>query len=78
MLNVREILVSRGGRAACRVGLVAVGLVLAACGQKGALYLPKNPEAKDRATLPQTVRPNFEGASAPSAAPASAASGAAR
>ena len=31
--------------------------MLAACGQKGALYLPDTPDARDRATLPQTLNP---------------------
>jgi predicted small lipoprotein YifL len=73
MLKVREILVSQGGRAARRVGFVAVALMLSSCGQKGPLYLPTAPEAKGRATLPQAVRPNFERAVVPGAAPASAA-----
>lgn len=49
--------------------------VLAACGQKGPLFKPTTPEARDRATLPQTIRPVMPDA-APSPAPA--ASGAAR
>ncbi len=31
--------------------------LISACGQKGALYLPTEPEAKNRATLPQTIIP---------------------
>jgi predicted small lipoprotein YifL len=57
MLNLRQILVSAHRRAVRRVWLAGLVVVLAACGQKGALYLPTNPEAKGRATLPQTVRP---------------------
>lgn len=33
------------------------GAALVACGQKGALYLPTQPEAVHRATLPQTLLP---------------------
>ena len=54
-------------------GFVLVGmLTLSACGQKGPLYLPTDPAAAQRATLPQTV---FGGGSAP-AKPAPAASAA--
>lgn len=48
--------------------VTALGGLLAACGQKGPLYVPTTPAAAQRATLPQTV---FGGASA-AAAPASA------
>lgn len=50
MSNVRQILVSA-------VGLALVGVGLSACGQKGPLYLPTDPAAKDRATLPQILVP---------------------
>ncbi|MCL1962187.1 MAG: hypothetical protein FWG56_10570 [Desulfovibrionaceae bacterium] len=50
---------------------LAEALALPACGQKGALYIPDTPAARQRATLPQTV---FGGASAPAQQPASAAS----
>jgi predicted small lipoprotein YifL len=50
MLNVRQILVSA-------VGLALVGVGLTACGQKGPLYLPTDPAAKERATLPQVLLP---------------------
>ncbi|MFT3812432.1 MAG: lipoprotein [Acidovorax sp.] len=45
------------------------------CGQKGPLYLPNEPAAQGRATLPQTLDPS-RSAPAPvvPAAPASAAS----
>jgi predicted small lipoprotein YifL len=51
MLNVRQILVSA-------VGLALVGVGLTACGQKGSLYLPTDPAAKERASLPQSLLPN--------------------
>lgn len=35
--------------------LLAAGL--GACGQQGALYIPTDPAAANRATLPQTLRP---------------------
>ncbi|WP_088955852.1 LPS translocon maturation chaperone LptM [Variovorax sp. HW608] len=49
-MSVRQILVSA-------VGLALVGVGLSACGQKGSLYLPTDPAAKDRATLPQVLIP---------------------
>jgi predicted small lipoprotein YifL len=57
MSNVRQILVSA-------IGLVLVGVALGGCGQKGALYLPTDPAAKDRATLPDLLLPRSGGASA--------------
>jgi len=38
----------------CGAALLAL---LAGCGQRGPLYLPTEPEAANRATLPQTLRP---------------------
>ncbi|MGI4778776.1 MAG: LPS translocon maturation chaperone LptM [Janthinobacterium lividum] len=52
MLKVRQILVSA-------VGLFALGVGLAGCGQKGELYLPTEPAAANRATLPSLLRPTF-------------------
>ena len=47
--------------------------LLVACGQKGALYMPNDPEFKQRATLPDIVRRQLPGSTAtPAAAPASA------
>lgn len=39
------------------VCLTAATTGLAACGQKGALYLPTDPAAAQRATLPQLLTP---------------------
>jgi hypothetical protein len=50
---------------------------LAACGQKGALYLPTDPAASQRATLPQLLTPGGLGASSSDATPAPAAPAAA-
>ncbi|WP_353506623.1 LPS translocon maturation chaperone LptM [Variovorax flavidus] len=47
------------------VGLALVGVGLTACGQRGALYLPTEAAAKNRATLPELLLP---GSSAPDAA----------
>ncbi|WP_423838537.1 LPS translocon maturation chaperone LptM [Variovorax paradoxus] len=44
-------------RAALMVCLAAATTGLAACGQKGALYLPTDPAAAQRATLPQLLTP---------------------
>jgi len=46
--------------------LALAGVVtLAACGQKGPLFIPHTPASQQRATLPQTV---FGGAHAPASA----------
>jgi len=50
MLKVRQILVSA-------LGLALIGVGLTACGQRGALYLPTDPVAKDRTTLPGLLLP---------------------
>ncbi|WP_232073034.1 LPS translocon maturation chaperone LptM [Variovorax sp. RA8] len=63
MLNVRQILVSA-------IGLATVGVALAGCGQKGALYLPTDPAATNRATLPGLLVPrsgSADGAASPGA-----------
>lgn len=60
-------------RVAVATALCAV-VVLSACGQKGNLYLPNDPEFKQRATLPEIVRRQLPGAtSAPAQAPTPAA-----
>ena len=75
MLNVRQILVSA-------LGLALVGVGLAACGQKGSLYLPTDPLAKERTTLPGLLLPTppasaaGDAAAKPPAAAASAPAGA--
>lgn len=38
--------------------ILCVGCLLTACGQTGGLYLPIEPEAAHRATLPQTLVPS--------------------
>jgi predicted small lipoprotein YifL len=50
------------------VALTAATLMLCACGQKGSLYLPTEPAAAGRATLPQSLIPALPkpAASAPS------------
>ena len=50
MSNVSQILVSA-------VGLAVLGVGLAGCGQRGPLYLPTDPAAANRATLPQLLLP---------------------
>lgn len=60
------------------MGISAAGL-MSGCGQKGGLYLPIDPAARNRATLPQTVSPIPSSSNAgtatitPPAAPASGA-----
>jgi predicted small lipoprotein YifL len=55
MLTLRSILCS----SPWRHGLLAATAVasLAGCGQKGDLFLPTEPAAADRATLPQIIVP---------------------
>ncbi len=66
MFNICRILISNRHR---RLAVATAGLMLlAACGQKGALFLPTEPAAQGRATLPQTLRPVM--VSPPSAPPA--------
>jgi predicted small lipoprotein YifL len=50
MFKFGQILVSTLVLAASAVGL-------SACGQQGPLYLPKEPSAANRATLPETLMP---------------------
>nr|WP_047783619.1 lipoprotein [Variovorax paradoxus] len=57
MLNVRQILVSAPARAALMVSLAAAAAGLSACGQRGPLFLPTDPAAAQRATLPQLLTP---------------------
>lgn len=56
MYGVVQILVSPRAR---RLALAAGGVaLLAACGQKGPLFLPAEPAAASRATLPETLAPS--------------------
>ena len=52
MSNVSQILVSA-------IGLAALGVGLAGCGQRGPLFLPTDPAAANRATLPQILLPTM-------------------
>ncbi len=65
MLNVHQILV-------IGASLTALGVGLSGCGLKGPLYLPTDPVASQRATLPQVLTPSIGGTAAAPAAPASA------
>ncbi|WP_309828618.1 LPS translocon maturation chaperone LptM [Paracidovorax wautersii] len=62
MLRASQILVRT-------IALVWGAAVVAGCGQRGPLYLPTEPAAAQRATLPQTLNPAPTAAS-PAAAPA--------
>lgn len=62
---------------------LSVCALLTACGQKGALYLPNDPEFQQRATLPEIVRRQLPGSAAtpanpPASAPVAPASAAGR
>lgn len=63
-------------RVALMVCLVAGATGLAACGQRGALYLPTDPAAAQRATLPQLLTPGGSKASDEAAPKPAAASSA--
>lgn len=67
MSRLRPVLAS-----AAVLGLVAA--LLAGCGQKGALFIPTEPAAAQRATLPQTLRLGAPAASASAPLPAMPAS----
>jgi hypothetical protein len=69
----QKILVRAGGLCVSVASAVCLVTLLSACGQKGNLYLPNDPEFKQRATLPEIVRRQLPGAT-PAASPASAAS----
>lgn len=57
MLNLQRILGSDRARVGLGVAGLAVVLSLSACGQRGPLFLPTEPAAAQRATLPQIVVP---------------------
>ncbi|MGD9773024.1 LPS translocon maturation chaperone LptM [Diaphorobacter sp.] len=64
MLKSRQILVST-------IALAASAAVLG-CGQRGPLFLPTDPAAAQRATLPETLNPTTSPRANPPAAPSSA------
>ncbi len=71
----QKILVRAGGLCASVASAVCFVTLLTACGQKGNLYLPNDPEFKQRATLPDIARRQLPGTpAAPASSPASAAS----
>ncbi|RGE41596.1 hypothetical protein DZC30_18100 [Comamonas testosteroni] len=51
MLKANQILVRSIALAACAASLAA----LSGCGQRGPLYLPSDPAAQGRATLPESL-----------------------
>ena len=68
----QKILVTGASLRACVASALCALLALTACGQKGALYMPNDPEFKQRATLPEIVRRQLPGNTAtPAATPAS-------
>ncbi len=48
---------------------VSMAFGLAACGQKGALFIPTEPEASDRAVFPQVLVPDTRPATPSSTQP---------
>ncbi len=68
----QKILVTGACLRACVASALCASALLVACGQKGALYMPNDPEFKQRATLPDIVRRQLPGnTAAPATAPAS-------
>jgi predicted small lipoprotein YifL len=69
MLKTKQILVSA-------IDLAVCAAALSACGQPGPLYLPTEPAAAGRATLPQSLIPGAlapaPATTTPASAPASA------
>ncbi|MBC5784555.1 lipoprotein [Ramlibacter sp. USB13] len=65
------ILVSARGRRVLAAGVLAL---LAACGQKGPLFLPTGDAAAGRATLPETLSPTNRTGSGTAIVPSTAAS----
>ncbi|MHA7599474.1 LPS translocon maturation chaperone LptM [Alicycliphilus sp. T452] len=59
MLRARQILV--------RTIALALSAAALGCGQRGPLYLPTEPAAAQRATLPETLNPAAPRATAPAA-----------
>jgi predicted small lipoprotein YifL len=59
MSRLRSILCSGALPRACAV--TAVLASLAACGQRGPLFIPNDPAAANRATLPQILIPDVRG-----------------
>ncbi|WP_310609778.1 LPS translocon maturation chaperone LptM [Limnohabitans sp.] len=71
----QTILVRRTSLRAGVASALCAAAVLAACGQKGNLYLPNDPEFQQRAKLPDLVRRQLPGnTAAPATPPASATS----
>ena len=73
MFGVLQILVSAPGARRCALA-AALLATLAACGQKGNLFLPTGPEAEGRATLPETLDPTNRTGSGTAVVPSRAAS----
>mgnify|MGYP000181463760 CR=1 FL=1 len=73
-MGIEEKILVRGASLRARVAsALCVLLALTACGQKGNLYMPNDPEFKQRATLPEIVRRQLPGnAPTPAAGAASA------
>jgi predicted small lipoprotein YifL len=65
-MGIEQIILVRATALCANVALVTCALMLSACGQKGPLTLPNDPEFKQRATLPDIVRRQLPGS--PSAA----------
>lgn len=72
MLETSRILVRRLAHAGLAVLACSLSLALTGCGQTGPLYLPTEPAAANRASLPQSLWPVMPHKQVP--APAGAAS----
>jgi predicted small lipoprotein YifL len=67
-MGIEKMILVRATGLCANVALVTCALLLGACGQKGPLTLPNDPDFKQRATLPDIVRRQLPGSSTPPAA----------
>jgi predicted small lipoprotein YifL len=75
-MGIEQKILVRASALGGRVAASACAVLLVACGQKGPLQLPNDPEFQQRATLPDIVRRQLPGgatSSAPSPTPAASA-----
>jgi predicted small lipoprotein YifL len=54
----QKILVTGTSLRACVASALCASALLVACGQKGALFIPTDPEARERAIFPQVLLPD--------------------
>lgn len=60
-MGIEQFILVRATALCTNMALISCALMLGACGQKGPLTLPNDPEFKQRATLPDIVRRQLPG-----------------